>query len=170
MATEIEIYHVADGILDESNDHRNDLIEMSPAERIREVQGYAEAGSIVLDDEEAELVATHVVAMLIRLNGGEIPGSDDWWHYFEKPLREAAKDGKDAGAYAHTANGEPIEIFARLNEDGSYSVLHVEDGQAVSRLDGCWPLDSDLAGSYEHPEGIRLDAEQVRTLGIEIED
>jgi len=92
MATGNEIYRVADGIIDESNDYRNDLIDMSPAERGREVQGHAEASNIVLSDEEAELVANTVVAMLNRLNDGEIPGTDDWYHDFEKPLREAGED------------------------------------------------------------------------------
>ena len=70
----------------------------------------------------------------------------------------------------HTANGETIEIFARINEDGNYDILHAEDGERVTYLDNCWPLDSSLSGSYEHPEGIRLDLEQVESLGIEIEN
>jgi len=169
MATGTELYHVADCIIDGSNDYRENFVSMSSADRIWEVHGYADTFGVVLDDDEAGLIADTVVAMLSRLSAGEIPGTNDWYHDFEKPLREAAEDDKDAGAYAHTADGVPIEIFARPNEDGSYSILHVEDGQAVTRLDGCWPLDSNLSGSYEHPEGIRLDAEQVQSLGIEVE-
>ena len=51
-----------------------------------------------------------------------------------------------------------------------YAILTVDDGLAVTGLPGCWPDGSDLSGSYEHPEGIILDREQVKRLGIEIED
>lgn len=68
-----------------------------------------------------------------------------------------------------TGNGIEIEIFARENADGNFDIFH-EDGVAVTSLDGCWPLNSSLSGSYQHPEGIVLDREQVESLGIELED
>jgi hypothetical protein len=50
-----------------------------------------------------------------------------------------------------------------------FHITYVEDGTAVTRLSGCWPLGSDLGGGYEHAAGIYLDVDQVRTLDIEIE-
>jgi len=58
------------------------------------------------------------------------------------------------------------DVYAVIDQDGNYGIFHNEDGWAVTRLEGCWPLDSDLSGLYEHPEGIRLDEEQVEKLGI----
>lgn len=70
---------------------------------------------------------------------------------------------------------EQEEIFARVREDGNYDILFSEDGSAVTTLNTyptpCWAVGSraGLSGSYEHPEGIVLDAAQVARLGIEIE-
>ena len=60
-------------------------------------------------------------------------------------------------------------IFARRDEFGAYSIHEVTTGKPVTRLPGSWPLDSDLGGAYEHPEGIRLDLAQVERLSIPIE-
>jgi hypothetical protein len=65
--------------------------------------------------------------------------------------------------------GMEEKVFGRMNEDGNVDLLHVEDGEAVTRYEGCWPLNSELSGAYEHPAGIELSVEDAEELGIEIE-
>jgi hypothetical protein len=62
------------------------------------------------------------------------------------------------------------EIFGRINSEGNVDLLHSETGEAVTRHEGCWPLNSNLSGAYEHPEGIELSKEDAQTLNIPIED
>jgi hypothetical protein len=61
------------------------------------------------------------------------------------------------------------KIFGRINASGNVVLLHWETGEAVTRYEGCWPLNSDLGGSYEHPEGIELSREDAENLEIPIE-
>ena len=59
-----------------------------------------------------------------------------------------------------------MKIFARKNSVNNYSILHFEDGAAVTRLPDCWPLDSNFGGGYEHAEGIRLSyMDAIRACG-----
>jgi hypothetical protein len=62
-----------------------------------------------------------------------------------------------------------MKIYAKQNENGNYDILDSEDGCPITRLENCWPLDSELSGLYEHPAGIKLDLEQVEKLNIPIE-
>jgi hypothetical protein len=64
---------------------------------------------------------------------------------------------------------EEEKVFGRKNADGNIDLLHWETGEAVTRYPGCWPLDSELSGAYEHPAGIKLSVEDAEELGIEIE-
>jgi hypothetical protein len=64
---------------------------------------------------------------------------------------------------------EEEKVFGRINEEGSVDLLHYETGEAVTRYEGCWPLNSELSGAYEHPAGIELSVEDAEELGIEIE-
>ena len=60
-------------------------------------------------------------------------------------------------------------FFGRMNNDGSVSVYHVEDGQPATRLDASvYPIQSDLSARYEHEE-ITLSKEDAARLGLEIE-
>jgi len=61
------------------------------------------------------------------------------------------------------------EIFGRLNGAGNVDLLHRETGERVTRYDGCWPLNSELSGSWEHPEGIELSKPHAEALKIPIE-
>ena len=61
------------------------------------------------------------------------------------------------------------EIFGRINGNGNDDLLHWESGEAVTRYAECWPLNSDLSGSYEHAEGIELSREDAESLEIPIE-
>ena len=61
------------------------------------------------------------------------------------------------------------EIFGRINGNGNVDLLHWESGEAVTRYAECWPLNSDLSGSYEHAEGIELSREAAESLEIPIE-
>lgn len=65
------------------------------------------------------------------------------------------------------------DVFARKNEQGNYDLLYL-DGTAVTRISDAikpvvWPVDCDLSGYYDHPEGIVLTLEDVKKLGVEIE-
>ena len=60
-------------------------------------------------------------------------------------------------------------IFGRMDEKGNVDLLDTESGEAATRCPGCWPLNSDLSGDYEHPEGIKLSLDDAVKLGIEIE-
>jgi hypothetical protein len=61
------------------------------------------------------------------------------------------------------------EIFGRINGAGNVDLLRWETGESVTRFDCCWPLNSDLSGSYEHPEGIELSREDAERLKIPLE-
>lgn len=62
------------------------------------------------------------------------------------------------------------EFFGRLNDDGNVDVLHVESGEAATRLDAdVYPIGADLSARYEHPQGIVLSCEDARTIGLRID-
>lgn len=88
MATGQELFVVADGYTEDTNDGRNEIIAMTPADQVDEIQRYADACDIRLDDDDARLVADRVAYMLSRIAAGEMPGSDDWYWDFEWPLIE----------------------------------------------------------------------------------
>lgn len=61
-------------------------------------------------------------------------------------------------------------IFGRVNAMGYVEVLHSKDGAPVTKLDAnVWPVGSSLSASYEHPQGIVLEMDDAKKLGIEIE-
>ena len=61
------------------------------------------------------------------------------------------------------------KIFGRINSNGNVDLLYWETGEVVTRYEGCWPLNSEFGGGYEHPEGIELSREDAKKCGIEIE-
>lgn len=61
-------------------------------------------------------------------------------------------------------------IFGRLTDEGHVAILHVEDGEPVTRLDATvYPVGSSLSARHEHPQGIVLTRADADKLGIEIE-
>ena len=61
-------------------------------------------------------------------------------------------------------------FFGRRNEDGTVSILHIEDGMAATRLDAkVYPIGSALGARHEHPDGITLSQADCEALGIAIE-
>lgn len=69
----------------------------------------------------------------------------------------------------NTTDTDGCAIFGRENAEGNVTLLYVEDGSAVTCLPGCWPVGSELGGSYEHPEGIAITRSDAEALGIDIE-
>lgn len=61
------------------------------------------------------------------------------------------------------------KIFGRINGNGNVDLLHWETGEAVTRFEGCWPLNSELSGAHEHPDGIELSKKDAESCEIEIE-
>lgn len=69
-----------------------------------------------------------------------------------------------------TYNDSHGTFFGRINLEGNVVVLHVEDGQAATRLDcNIYPVGSDLGVRYEHPEGIVISKDDAAKIGLEIE-
>lgn len=63
------------------------------------------------------------------------------------------------------------EIFGRINDNGNVALFYAEEGEAVTELDeSVYPVGSNQSARYEHPEGIVLEIDDARKLGIEIED
>ncbi|MEA1909912.1 MAG: hypothetical protein U9M89_02745 [Patescibacteria group bacterium] len=68
------------------------------------------------------------------------------------------------------------KYFYRLTDNGNARILHVEDGEAVTRFEedeypiGCqhvYPIiGGELSAGYEHLEGIILTVEDAEFLGI----
>lgn len=84
-----DMLKVAEGIMDSAaEEYRAENLS-----GIIAVQNYAENGlNIHLTDKEANIVLEYCRAMQARLGAGEIPGSNDWYHDFEKPIREYCGD------------------------------------------------------------------------------
>ncbi|EIS4806070.1 hypothetical protein ACSD30_000745 [Escherichia coli] len=63
------------------------------------------------------------------------------------------------------------EVFGRINNNGTVTVLYADSGIAVNRLDvdGLYPVGSELSTRYDHPEGIEITVEDAQRFGIEIE-
>ena len=65
------------------------------------------------------------------------------------------------------------EIFGISNDDNTVSLYHCECGEAVTRLDEdmpmVWPVNSDLSGYYEHPNGIIITLDTANSIGLAIE-
>lgn len=61
-------------------------------------------------------------------------------------------------------------IFYRLDTNGHAHILHEDDGSPVTRLPGTNPINSDLDGAYEHPEGVVLTEADAIALGLETDD
>ena len=76
---------VANGIMDAA---ASEYLSTNLAD-IEAVQQYAEGGlDINLSEEEAEKVLSVCTAMQSRLDTGEIPTTDEWYHDYEKPLSQ----------------------------------------------------------------------------------
>lgn len=63
-------------------------------------------------------------------------------------------------------------IFGRITEKG-VAILHEEDGEPLTRLPTdypVWPVGSEFASDYEHPNGIILNVSDAVSLGIDIEE
>ena len=74
---------VANGIMDSA---ASEYLTINLADASA-VQQYAEGGlGIYLTDAEAEKVLAVCTAMQSRIDAGEIPTTDDWYHDYEKPL------------------------------------------------------------------------------------
>lgn len=67
------------------------------------------------------------------------------------------------------------EVYGKLNANGNVSLLYVDDGYPVTRLDTegferIYPANSDLSTDWEHPEGIVLTLSDCHHLKIDVED
>lgn len=61
-------------------------------------------------------------------------------------------------------------FFARPIDAQTVAVLHIEDGEAATRLDASvYPVGSDLSARYEHPDGITLSIHDATAIGLDIE-
>lgn len=62
------------------------------------------------------------------------------------------------------------KIYGVENEDKNIVLFYAETGEPVTRLDeNVYPVGSDFSARYEHPEGVVLEYEDAKNLGIEIE-
>ena len=65
-------------------------------------------------------------------------------------------------------------IFGRINPEGDFHVLYVDDGSPVTRFDETirtvYPVDSELSVLYEHPDGIVLTPADAKKIGLKIEE
>jgi len=52
------------------------------------VMEYADGIEVSISEEETEEILDVCKAMQNRLDSGEIPTTDDWYHDFEKPLSQ----------------------------------------------------------------------------------
>ena len=64
------------------------------------------------------------------------------------------------------------EIFGRIDDNGNVALFYKEGGAVTifeSEMPMAWPVDSDVSAYYEHPNGIVLEKQDAKKLGIEIE-
>jgi len=75
---------VAEGIMDSAAaEYRSENLASSDA-----LMEYADGIEIDITQSEAEQVLSVCQRMQSRLDDGEIPTTDDWYHDFEKPLSQ----------------------------------------------------------------------------------
>ena len=75
---------VAEGIMDSAEaEYRSENLASSDA-----VMDYADGIEVNISEEEAEEILDVCKAMQARLEAGEIPTTDDWYHDFKKPLSQ----------------------------------------------------------------------------------
>lgn len=63
------------------------------------------------------------------------------------------------------------EIFGRIDENGDISILHSEDGVAVTRLlaqTTIYPINSTFSCAYDHPGGIKISLKDSKKIGLPI--
>lgn len=125
IETEPPLLDVAEGIMDSAaEEYRADNLAS-----IESVQRYAEAIDIDLSDEDALRVLTACRNMQERIDAGEIPGTDDWYHEFQKPLSHG---GPRPGAGRPPKHGEPsVSVQVRIPE----SLVAAMDARTESRSD-----------------------------------
>lgn len=65
-------------------------------------------------------------------------------------------------------------FFARKRDDNDYDILYINTGEPVTRLPFefplVWPVDSNVSAYADHPDGIILTKDDIKKLGIEIEE
>lgn len=130
----------------------------------------------LIDTDTRETVAianteAEALAATPYLPGDCVPDATTWDEVVEAARQHA--DGIPGVVEGYAIERLDRAWFGRRNEDGSVSVLHVADGEPVTRIPSepvLWPVGSSLSARYDNPEGIRLTAEDAAKLGLQIEE
>jgi len=127
---------VAEGIMDSAEaEYRAENLASSDA-----VMDYADGIEVNISEEEAEEILDVCKAMQARLDAGEIPTTDDWYHDFDKPLsqtrgekiaeamHEKELDGAEYVTYGDGDLGVPVHILEARADFEQMDDYQIGDG------------------------------------------